>query len=193
MTSKAEQTYEEFHARKSEDEDLVYPYNDSGASSTFDMPVRIPHLVRVGKAIRVYYDSDKWKDIGDVQGYYHDHGPEDGEHPFRPSNKIKLYAPECYFSEDDIVTSCKLPVVWPSELVPLGACAGWVAEVGRGKEKNLLEGECDNAVLVSSPFGHVSKRDPKRVFLAVIDLHDDTVEAIIDGAGLRLNDRGIEG
>lgn len=122
--SKARKTFETFHARKPGNP--VYPYKDSGSGSgEFHLDIRIPYMSDVGKAIRVYYDSDKWKEVGDVEGYYHNHGPEDGEHPFRDTNQIKLYAPQCYMTEYGIsdAENIDLPIIWPKDLVPLGSCA----------------------------------------------------------------------
>lgn len=186
MSRAARKTFKAFHAR---DPEPVYPF-DAEPNPEFDIDVQFPDFVCVGRAVRVLYDSDKWNEVGDVVGYYHTHGPDDGDLVFSGGNKVQLYAPKPYFQN---FTMCKFPVKWPDEIVPLGGCSGWVAEPKNSKDGKLFEGKCKNAVLYCSPYGWVSRREPLRVFLAVIELDTGVVEAIINGPGLIVTPDGIEG
>jgi hypothetical protein len=181
--NRAYETFEEFHARSPV---TVYPF--SGDEYEFEIDCLLPDFVYVGKALRVLYESDKWNDVGDVQGYYHDHGPDDGAHSFSGSNKIKLYAPKPYF---DYLPTVKFPVRWPKSVVLLGSCGGWYAkEPGYDKP---VDAKTKGDILVCSPFGHVSRTDKKRVFLAVIEEDTGIVECIINGPNLRVTSDGITG
>jgi len=184
--SRAKDTFETFHKR---DIEPVYPFNHyKNALITFD--IGLPNIVHVGKAVRVLYDSDKWNDVGDVTGYYHDHGPDDGDHVFSPKNLVKLYAPKKYFPRKKTV---KLPVKWPKELVLLGGCDGWVAREATAKPHEVIKADTDDCILVCSPFGWLSKKDEKQVFLAVIEVSTGYLEALIHGPGLRVTAAGITG
>jgi hypothetical protein len=182
----ARRTFSTFHSRKNVEP--VYPFNKS-KDAEIETQAKFPEFVCVGRAVRVLYDSDKWNKVGDVVGYYHDHGPDDGAHVFKDDNKVKLYAPKAYFPDLKV---CPVPVDWPSEMTLLGACSGWVAQPG-GKGSKVIEAEVENCVLVCSPFGHVDKKNDVRVFLAVINTEDGIVECIIAGPGLTVTDAGIEG
>jgi hypothetical protein len=182
----AQKTFEAFHSRNTGP--AVFPF-EAGEDGQFSMEFGFPSFVCVGRAVRVLYDSDKWNEIGDVIGYYHDHGPQDGKLVFGKQNRTKLFAPKPFFPE---LTTVKFPVKWPTEVVPLGACSGWFAQENPRDEK-LIEGKCSGDILVCSPFGWVSKSDKERVFLAIIEIDTGFVEGIITGPDLRVTPAGITG
>lgn len=180
----AQRTFKTFHAREVEP---VFPFQDGAAEFNIDM--KFPEFVCVGRAVRVLYESDKWNEVGDVVGYYHDHGPDDGAHVFKDGNKVKLYSAKAYLPS---LKTVKFPVKWPDSMTVLGACGGWVAQPN-GNGTQVIEAETDGCVLVCSPFGHVSKSDDSRVFLAIVSVKSGIVECLIDGPGLTLTEAGIEG
>jgi len=180
----ADETFEVFHTRQPGQG--AFPLQHLGGSRA-RIDVSLPHMTRVGKAMCVLYDSDKWNELGDVIGYYHMHGPEDGAHAFTELNKVEVYVPQAYISRS---SRARLPIKWTNEIVLLGACSGWTAETPSGQGK---QGDVTDSILCCSPFGYVSSSDRKRVFLSVIDVDDWVVEAIICGPGLRVTKGGIEG
>ena len=180
----AQKTFETFHSRAIEP---VHPFEHGEAE--FLAQTKFPDFVCVGRAIRILYGSDKWNEVGDVVGYYHDHGPDDGAHVFKPENRVQLYAPRSYFPD---MMKCRFPVSWPKEVTFLGTCDGWVAQP-KGRGTNVIESSMKGCILVCSPFGHVDKRNDGRVFLAVIDTETGIVECIVSGPGLTVTENGIEG
>jgi hypothetical protein len=184
MNRNLETTFRTFHDRAMEP---VYPFeNNSDSMIHFDAV--LPKMAHVGRAIRVLYESDKWSLVGDTTGYYHDHGPDDGAVVFSSKNNVKLYAPQKYVPKHRKVS--KFPVRWSKELVLLGTCGGWYADDGSDE---LVEAEVKNSILVCSPFGFVSKKNPERVWLAVIDIDSGVVECLISGPGLTVTCHGIVG
>jgi len=177
-------TFEEFHKRKAGEP--VYPF-EGLENGKFRLDVKIPDFVCLGRAVRVLYDSDKWNDVGDVVGYYHTHGPEDGKYVFSKGNQVKFFVAAPYAAGLG-GKAVRLPVEWPDEVVPLGACSGWVAG-----DDELYEGSCSDAVLVCSPYGWLDSSDEHRVFLAIIEIGTGIIEAIIDGPDLIVTEHGIEG
>lgn len=182
----ARRTFETFHKREAGVP--VFPFEQMDVGE-FPIPAGIPDLVCVGKAVRTCYTSDKWNKLGDPIGYYHDHGPRDGKDVFTSKNKIKFYAPRDFFPE---MRRVKFPVKWPESLALLGTCDSWLVEE-HPEDEDLVSGTCDEDILLCSPYGWVSRSDPTRVFLVIVEVDSGIIEGVIDGPGLRVTEAGIEG
>lgn len=156
----------------------AYPFNKR-KDGIFQLPksVQWPHGVQVfGQGIRTLYESDKWHPKGKTTQYYHDH-----------ARGVTFYVPSGEGDGDDV----EFPHGWPEEVALLGKCIGFVV---KGEDGELAEGIMKgNNILVSSPDGWVDPKRPNRIFLAIINLDGGGIEAIIDGANLRITSHGIEG
>jgi hypothetical protein len=173
VTSAAQKTFERFHARPAKK--AVFPFN-AAKDGSFLLPkfVQFPAKVRkVGNAVRVLYESDKWNSVGKTVEYYHDHG-----------KGVMFYEP----AEDGSET---FPHRYPDEICLIGECIGLVvAPFGEEIAEGIMQG---SNILVASPDGWIDKMRHNRVFLAIINLDGGGVEGLIDGGNLRITSHGIEG
>lgn len=174
----AMKTFSRFHSR--EPGRGVFPFHKQD-QGIFQLPEYVTwpaSVVHVGDTARTLYESDKWHKRGDTVQYFHDHEKD-----------VKFMVPDDGKVQGEPVT---LPYSWPDEVMLIGECIGFVIvpfETGKITE-GVMRGK---NVLVSSPDGWVDKSNPKRIFLAIINLDGGGIEAIIDGPTLRITSHGIEG
>jgi hypothetical protein len=186
MKSRARETFQAFHKRNAGAP--VFPF-ESMPVGEFNIAAKLPDFVLLGRAVRTCYTSDKWNEVGDVVGYYHDHGPADGAHATTLKNKTEFYAPHEFFPKERVA---KFPVKWPAELVLLGECDEWFVQRHDG-DKSFTKGKCDGDVLLCSPYGWLSSVAPTRVFLVILEIDSGIVEGLILGPDLHVTEAGIEG
>ena len=186
MSERAREAFQAFHSRNAGVP--VFPFEELDVGE-FPIPVGLPDMVLLGRAVRTCYTSDKWNAPGKTVGYFHDHGPGDGPEALTAKNKVKFYAPSDFFPKQSVVD---LPVEWPDALTLLGTCDEWLVQKNLGDEL-FIEGECEDDILLCSPFGWVDENDPERAFLVIIEVSTGYVEGLIAGPGLRVTAAGITG
>lgn len=184
----AREAFERFHSREAGEP--VYPFDGEDAGE-FEHGVKIaPAWCIVGRALRVLYRSDKWHRPGKTTDYYHDHGQ--GPTTRELVSEVRFWLP----AGDKLAKGfeeAELPYEWPEAVTILGQCIGWVFREHDAEGDEVVEGEPDRSLLVASPDGYVSEKDPERCFLAVVGARSGKLEAFIEGPELRNTAEGIDG
>jgi hypothetical protein len=178
----ARATFKRFHSRKAEEP--VYPFHRNDDSVICLDRLEWPEQTYLfGEAMRTLYESDKWHKPGETTQYFHDHD----------AGRVRFLVPELEARQYGGLEPADMPCDWPGEVTLIGECIGFVVRpVDTGKiTEGVMHGK---NILVCSPDGWLDKRQPQRVFLAIINMKGNgRVEAIIEGGGLRITSHGIEG